>query len=173
VRSLLLLLAGLLIGCPSTDGSNSDDPALDVGTGEIEFEPLSDGDTMTMHIGSQGGYHLEVSARARGIVAGDARNLLDETNPTIEFGIDHNGTSMVLTDPFTQGIDDAPEDAAPWTHELLGREARIDIEFGEDDAWDGETVTLSMTVTDTEGTSIQDSVDVVLEPSPFDENLPG
>ncbi len=170
----LILLLLSLVACPSTDDSNPEGPAVDIGTGELEFEPLADGDELAIILGPQGGYHLEGSLRTMGILTGDPRNLLDETNPTMAFGIDHNGGSILLTGEFTQGIEAAPEDAAPWTHQMLGRQARLDLEFGEDDTLDGETVTFSITITDSEGTVVEDSVDVVLFPHPLNgENAPG
>ena len=63
----LLVGAALLIltqGCAS-----SAIPAVEIGTGEIEFQPLDDGDMLDIIQGPQGGFHLLGSLRVKGIEA--------------------------------------------------------------------------------------------------------
>jgi hypothetical protein len=170
---IALLAALLLAGCP-TEEPPPDGPAVDLGTGELDFEPLADGDRVAIVQGPQGGYHLYGSIRTVGVVAGDSRDLTDPTNPTMAFDVVHAGDSIIAVPPFTQGLDEAPPAQAPWTHWMLGREARLDLLFGEDATLDGETVDFSITVSDTDGTVVQDTVSVELYPHPLNgENAPG
>ena len=173
MRLLTVLL--LLTGCPTAGGPGSGDPndpdgtgepAVDIGTGEIEFVPLEDGDDLALVEGPQGGYHLFGALRCKGIVAGDPDSLAETTNPTMAFGIDHGLDSLIASAPFTQGLDEAPESEDPWTHWMLDREARLNIPLGDDVLLDGETVEFSITITDTDGTVVEDTVSVVLFPSP-------
>lgn len=72
--SALALAAALLVGCPTSapepvlhalpDGATS---ALELGTGESSFVPLTDGGTIELVHGPQGGYHLWVSSWFFGI----------------------------------------------------------------------------------------------------------
>jgi hypothetical protein len=64
------VFATFLIGCSggdgTTKGSDSGEPAgctaqdltVEVGTGELEYEPLEDGDPVTLVYGPQGGWHI-------------------------------------------------------------------------------------------------------------------
>lgn len=170
----LPLILLLLAGCPTADEVPPEGPAIDLGTGELEFEPLADGDELAIVQGSQGGYHLYGSFRVKNVVTGNARDLLEPTNPTMTFDIVHAGESLIASPPFTQGLDDAPEDAAPWTHQTLGREARMTLEFGEDGTLDGEPVDFSIRLEDAEGVTVEDSVRLVLFPHPLNgDNAPG
>lgn len=164
----LLLLAGCPPGATGPDGENPDgeDPAVDIGTGEIEFVPLEDGDRLAIVEGAQGGYHLFGALRCKGLVAGDPDDLGDPDNPTMSFGIDHGSESIVALNQITQGLDEAPESEAPWTHWMLDREARMSIPLGDDVTLDGETVEFSIRITDVEGTVAEDTVSLVLFPSP-------
>ncbi len=175
-RALPPLLGALLLAaCPTVDGEPTPDgPAVDLGTGELDFEPLDDGDELAIVLGSQGGYHLYGSFRSHGVVAGDSRSLTEPTNPTMEFDVVHDGASIIAIPPFTQGIAEAPAEQAPWTHWMLGREARLVLAFGDDVTLDGESVDFSITVTDTDGTVVQDTVSVVLYPHALNgQNAPG
>jgi hypothetical protein len=52
---------------PATTGTATD-WKVDVGTGESEFAPLADGDTVAKQHGPQGGYHVWISLRIDGKV---------------------------------------------------------------------------------------------------------
>ena len=73
-----LLLAGLL-ACSSEADSGSIEAEL--GQGEIEFAPLAEDDTLPYAAGSQGGHHVFISFRARGI---DPERVLVSVETTIE-----------------------------------------------------------------------------------------
>ena len=150
-----------LAGCPSAP----QDPAAELGTGTTEFEALDAGDSVFVVLGPQGGYHIEGSLRVVGIETGDPEDLASAQNPTITFDVLHGGASILTIPPITQGIAEAPPDAAPFTHELLGR--RLILSIGDDAELDGEALTLSVSVQDVGGVFVSDAVDVVGEPHPL------
>ena len=159
-RALPLLTAGLLAGCaPGGDG-----PGLVLGTGEAEFEAITDGDVLQVIRGPQGGYHMLGSLLVKGVEAGDPDDLASNRNPTMSFDVEHNGDSVILLDAFTQGLDEAPSREAPYTHQLVGRFVVLDR---TDSQLDGETVTFSARIDDVNGLSAEASLEVELEPHPF------
>lgn len=68
-RGALAFALGLwLCGCPeSPPPEPSPDMRLEVGTGQQEFTPLADGDTLLIHRGCQGSQHTYVSLRSWGL----------------------------------------------------------------------------------------------------------
>jgi hypothetical protein len=64
-----LALGLLLAGCGATtpEPVPPSDQRLEVGTGRQQFTPLSDGDTLRVQRGCQGGQHVFVSLRAWGL----------------------------------------------------------------------------------------------------------
>lgn len=62
-----LLALALLWGCAST--SPGEEPALELGTGSWRFEPLEDGQEVELVRGAQGGWHVWLSVRVRGMSA--------------------------------------------------------------------------------------------------------
>jgi len=140
------------------------EPAVELGTGEIEFLPLEDGETLEIIQGPQGGFHLLGSIRTKGIEGGDRSNLESPDNPTIRFDVHHEEASLIMIGPITQGLDGAPIRELPFTHQMTGRFAILDI--GSDDVLDGETVDFSVSVLDTHGVEVTDSVTLDLVPHP-------
>jgi hypothetical protein len=61
IRALVITLLAIA-GCggPAIDGP----PAVELGTGLEAFQPLHDGDPITINMGPQGGYHLWAATRA-------------------------------------------------------------------------------------------------------------
>lgn len=156
-------LLGLLValtGCPAGDQS----PGLLIGTGEVEFEPVEDGDVLQVVRGPQGGYHILGSLLVKGVDAGDPNNLTSDRNPTMTFDVFRGGDSIILLDSFTQGLDEAPDSEGPYSHWLVGRFVVLDQ---SDTALDGETVTITARIDDVDGLSAEDEVTVELEPHPF------
>ncbi len=58
----------VLLGCAGA----GDEAVLELGTGEVEFEPLEDYQRVPLVAGPQGGHHLWLSLRAEGLAAGPA-----------------------------------------------------------------------------------------------------
>jgi len=65
VRALLLALPIVLAACDVPDLDR--DPFVQLGTGEVEFVPLEEGDDVGVVHGIQGGDHIWGSARATGV----------------------------------------------------------------------------------------------------------
>ena len=60
-------IALALSGCAEVE------PTLELGTGDRGFEPIEDGQDLPMIEGAQGGWHLWISLRTRGLDPEDAR----------------------------------------------------------------------------------------------------
>lgn len=137
-------------------------PAATLGTGDTSFEPLSDGGSIFVIQGPQGGFHLLGSVLVSGIEPGDSDNLQDPSNPTTTFTvfmgnerIDQGASS------YTQGLDtsDSSED-----YEMIGRLVILDIL--NDDELDGVDIRLAVEVVGTGGNSASDSRMLTAEPHP-------
>ncbi len=63
--ALLAALATLIVGCTGPDLES--DPAVELGTGEVAFESLQDGDALPLVSGLQGGRHIWGAVRVVGI----------------------------------------------------------------------------------------------------------
>ena len=74
-------------GCDRIEPSDDDegDGEVALGTGYEAFEPLDD--DIPIIAGPQGGFHLNLNARVRGLDLGDPDDLLDPENPSTAFGI--------------------------------------------------------------------------------------
>ena len=158
----LLVGAALLILTPGCESSAT--PEVEIGTGEIEFQPLDDGDMLDIIQGPQGGFHLLGSLRVKGIEAGDRSDLESPDNPTVIFAVDHEGVELITIGSITQGLNAAPLSQLPFTHQMTGRFAILDI--AADDELDGETVQFSVSVADSNGVEVFDSVTLNLIPNP-------
>lgn len=62
-----ILLAGLLACADGTPAADSGSFEAELGQGEVEFAPLSEDEALPYAAGSQGGHHVFVSFRARGL----------------------------------------------------------------------------------------------------------
>lgn len=146
------------------------EPAVQLGTGEVVFEPLVDGGEVLVVHGPQGGYHLVGSVRARGIEAGDADRLDAPDNPTVTFRALFGGVDLTLTGQYRQGLDpiapgaDPAADAEGWTHEMVGRLCILDIT--DDDEIAGQTVDFEVEVQDAAGASWSDSLTLTVGKDP-------
>ena len=74
-----LSLIGSMMGCADVVEPNHE---FDVGTGSWRFEALEDGTQVELVRGAQGGWHVWVSVRAKGVQDGDL--LILETQPADE-----------------------------------------------------------------------------------------
>ena len=69
MRAVLLAsaIAGLAFGCAAPPIAEEEAAALEVGTGSWRFEALADGQEVELIRGAQGGWHVWVSFRVRGV----------------------------------------------------------------------------------------------------------
>lgn len=132
------------------------EPEAVVGTGEDQFQPLAEGGDLPIDFGSQGGSHVWGGVRARGIYA---PRRLGADSPNVLFQLtDAAGDVLASIEwgmPFSDG-------GSGWV-EHAGEQVQFAWETGGDAGGEpGEAVTLAVTVTDTCGTTVQDSVGAVL-----------
>lgn len=159
-----LVLLPLLTACPKPDpgpppGACDDlgTPAVTVGTGLDVFTPFEDGADLPFWHGAQGGWHVYGSAQVAGLFVPTSRDYADPDNLLVDFAVtDAAGATLAgysgLPRLFTPNVDDVPE--------LLGERLILSIMAPED--VEGDTVTLSVTVTDACGTTVSDARSGVL-----------
>ena len=140
------------------------EPSVQIGTGDSMFEPLVDGDEITVIQGPQDGYHVLGSVLVTGLIPGDGDDIFDPSNPTQHFQV-HDGDERVdVSNPFAQGLDPSEERGV---FQTLGRFVFLDIE--DDSELEGHTLTLSFSIVDADGLELSTSVDVLAVSSPFNE----
>ncbi|MEQ1565838.1 MAG: hypothetical protein ABMA64_09390 [Myxococcota bacterium] len=170
------LIALALAGCTSEgDGSASGDtgpdlpPAAELGTGDITFVPLVDGDPVDVIFGPQGGYHFNVSLRVQGIWPGNPTDIDDVDNPVVAFHAYVDGESVELqpgASTYKQGIDAVPGE--PGVYQMIGR--RLLLNITNDDQLDGVETLIDVDVTDRDGVTLHDERTIVAVPSPFNND---
>ncbi|MFT7522102.1 MAG: hypothetical protein ACI9MC_004254 [Kiritimatiellia bacterium] len=143
------------------------EPLIAIGSGELDWLQMTDGDEIEVVYGPQGGYHFYGSVRLANIEAGDASNVESSLNPTTRFEAWVDDTPLVMIEPFTQGYDLAAEDAEPFTHELTGRLVIIDID--DDDEINGKDVRFEVTVTDHLGQVHRDVRNLLVVPNQYND----
>lgn len=144
------------------------DPALELGTGDIEFVPIADGDTVFVVFGPQGGYHINSSLRVQGIDNGEPTDVDDPDNPVTSFAATLDGVSLNLSGDATdykQGIDPVPGE--PGVYEMIGR--RLLLNITDDAQLDGKTIEMTVHVEDKDGVALDDTRTVVCVPDPFND----
>ena len=135
-----------------------------MGTGEWDWEPLEDGQEIDVIQGPQGGFHLLGSVRVAGIAAGTADDLGDPDNPTTRFWVMHEGVDLAPSSVFIQGLDASPQDASPFTHQMVGRFVIMDI--AADDELDGVEIAFDVSVEDVDGVRVLRGDDAHRRPAP-------
>ena len=155
----------LTLGSLAASGCQPPEPSFELGTGELEFEALADGDEILVIHGPQGGYHLLGSLRAVGIEAGNHDDLGDPQNPTMQLEVEHDGRQLVVNGTFTQGMVPTSPPDPTWSHQSLGRLAILDI--ADDSELDGEEVLFSAQITPTSGPIFMDSHTLTVVPHPL------
>lgn len=155
--------AALLCACGDDTGGFTADagpPTIELGSGQIEFESLVDGDSIFIVQGPQDGYHFFGSLRATNVNAGDVSSLGAPDNPTTTFEI-HVGTDQVdaKASTYMQGLELSERGA-----EMVGRTVILDIQ--DDSELDGATVRFVVRVDDVDGVSVSDERSLVAVPHP-------
>ena len=143
------MLLGLL-GCTPVE------PDLELGAGDIAFEPLDNGDPIDVIHGPQGGFHVLGSVRVNGIDPGDPNDLQSPRNPTVTFTVTADGDNQLVDafSSFTQGLRASPDDG--WQHQMLGR--FLILEITDDDELHGRTLEIGVELTDADGTVLTDAL---------------
>lgn len=140
-------------GADTDTGTNpacfTDDPTAEIGTGETAFEPLTDGQTVYMQHGAQGGEHILGSLRVWHM----------SQIVTVHYTItrDDNGT-VVSDQTFRVAMIEEPDCAYmyPGMYGYLG----LTSEYTQ--SLQNAHVTLQMDATDSDGRTASDSIGVVI-----------
>lgn len=126
-------------------GNDAGPPQAEIGTGDTAFEPLVDGQTVDLHMGCQGGYHVWGSVRARN---------LDPRSPVLDFTMTRvldGGPTDVLYAPIHVRSTLTQEGTTDWYdgYAYTLRVASPDLVLDED-------VVVGVTVTDRTGLQASD-----------------
>lgn len=159
-----------LLACAGTSDTTPPPPlppGVSLGTGIETYVPIEDGDPITITFGPQGGYHLDGSLRAQGIVVGDADDLTHPGNPLTVFrvwdatGDPISGLEGAEEIQYREGLDPTAEAGV---FEMVGR--RIFLDIPSDDAIVGTTIEVEVEIEDVDGTVVIDrhALDAVAHP---------
>lgn len=154
MRSLYCIFAVLAAGCPS---KNNGDASVELGTGTTDFIPLSDGDELEVVPGPQGGFHFHVHARMTGLDPGDPSMPGLLANPSTTFAAFEASGEQVdfMFPPYRLGYVDIGGDQ----FELpSGRILQLDDDRVQ--SIYGQSVRLTLSVSDTDGRSAETEVTV-------------
>jgi hypothetical protein len=158
-----LLTALLLGGCAGE--VIEVDPNVVLGTGEITFEPIVEGQDLEFILGPQGGYHFLASMRVQGVAAGDPADRTFSGNPTTTFTafLVEDGSRIDLdASSYTQGLEPLPDGV---TYQMVGRLLILDIRDCAD--LENRDVRIEVEVRDDAGVVVRDARTVRAVPSPF------
>jgi hypothetical protein len=161
----LLFLALFSFACggsemPAEDCPTHDSASFELGTGQLEFQPIADGQPLAINSGPQGGCHFFLSLRTNGFAASGFRLHYEvfyaETN-----------ASTGSTSSFTARLRPAAESG---TCENLGTTAFLLKPWDMED----QRVTIAVDVEDAEGRTASERRTVVADwPSTLDTNACG
>ncbi len=128
LRASLPLL--FLVSCLSTLSACGEDPpsgpaVLEIGTGALDFEPLTRGQELSLVAGIQGGYHFVINARMQNLLPGDPSSPNALGNPQTRFSIYLEDGSRVdnMAPPYRLGYRSA---ADGWFEMPSGRILQLD-----------------------------------------------
>lgn len=150
-----IALLGVLFAACGGDGVASADAGealVELGSGDVEFEALTDGTTIQIIQGPQGGFHFLGSVRVRGISPGDPDDLSDPGNPITEFRVFQSGVRVdSRASRYQQGL----VTIGPGEFEMIGRLIILDI--ANDSILDGAEVRFEVEVTGMLGANASDT----------------
>jgi len=164
---IFLGLTLVVAGCGDDGGGGT--AIVQVGTGTIDFEPLSENDELDVIAGPQGGHHFIVHARAKNIIPGDASIPGLEANPrTIFQAFTEAGTQIdLMFPPYTLGYRRAGE----WLVLPSGRILQVDDDVVP--SLIGQRMRITLQVTDANGNRGNDEVWVRVTEGPLPDNDAG
>lgn len=142
----LALLGGVLLaGC----GGEAAAPFFEVGTGESAFEALGEGATVPLIHGPQGGYHVWIGVRHRGLGPGDIVLEYGAVDPVTGEGLMFPGLRAVEADVDPEAV----SQAAGLVGFLLEDEPAV---------YAGRSITLEARGSDEAGNAMNDARSVVV-----------
>ena len=133
---------------PVLDAGDGGEPAIELGSGESSFEPAASGEERTLYAGTQGGHHLWLSVRMRGLDPNHVRMLLDVVPeaPAAPAHTDIELRFMERSDP----DDDLPFEFVGWPARVLNPECAV-----------GKPVQLRVKLSDRSGHSVSAELELV------------
>ncbi len=160
MRRLLVLGLFAATACGAPEG------ALTLGTGLDRFDPLSEGASLEIVAGIQGGYHATLSLQAQGIEPGEVGRFHD-TNPVIDFDVYDDGVRIDVSEALAFGLE--PDESDDTKFVALGRRVVFANEAVEPLAgMEGRPLTVEVFLEDMNGTALSARVDVVAAPYALD-----
>ena len=126
------------------------DATIALGTGEEQFVPIANGDSVLFEQGTQGLFHLFGSLSLTGIVPGDVSDFSDPTNPTVSISVTHQGEIIGGYQSLPRPLDVGPNG----TLTLIGDIVLLDIHSLSEA--DGLEVTMTSEILDYCGTQLSD-----------------
>ena len=148
--SIAVLIAATAACSARAEGPDAGPPSLEIGTGTRGFETLSDGDSIFIVQGPQGGYHFFGSLRAQNIDPGDSEDLSDPQNPQTTFEAFVEDIRVdAMASSYRQGLE-----ATGGFAQMVGRQVILDIL--DDEELDGITVRFSVAIEDAAGVQLHD-----------------
>jgi hypothetical protein len=149
MRRAALLLGVLCLSC-GNDAVDTVPPALELGTGEWQFEPMIAAQRVQLVGGTQGGYHVWLSVRAQGFVGERLRMQLD---------LRSDGPAPLAHSDLEIGFDPVDDEASPASDRLehVGWPAQLL------DPWCAveKTLTIDVTVSDRHGHSASAALAII------------
>lgn len=126
ILPLLCLLTSGLAACG--DDPPSGPGVIEIGTGALDFEPLTEGQELGIVAGPQGGYHFIINARMQNFLAGDPSSVNALGNPLTRFAIymDDGRRVDIMGVPYRLGYREGDDD---WFELPSGRILQLDDEL--------------------------------------------
>ena len=131
------------------DAADSALTSVELGSGESAFEPVVDGQHLTLYAGTQGGHHVWLSYRVQGLMPDDVRMQLDVV-PMPPARPAHSDVRLDL-DPTADGT--AGYEFIGWPAQILDPECAV-----------GRVVSISLTLTDSRGKQASGAMNVIPDP---------
>ena len=137
IRALPLTL---LAACPGPPECEAGAPTAALGTGDVDFVPIAEGDTIPLYYGAQGGVHVYGSVRVTGLAIRANMALNNPDTPKVTFQV-RDGDGDVIGG-YAQLPRQFRRDGDAWS--LVGEQLILDLE--EPSA--GMPLTLDFSATD-------------------------
>ncbi len=120
---LFVLISGVLAACG--DDPPSGPGTIEIGSGALEFVPITDGQELEIVAGVQGGYHFVINARMQNLIPGDPSMPNALGNPQTRFSIYLEDGQRVdnMSPPYRLGYRSAADE---WRELPSGRILQLD-----------------------------------------------
>lgn len=159
---IALVCVSTTVGC-GVEGE-AEGPAVIIGTGEVNFEPLADMQELQLVAGPQGGYHFVANARIQDLDPGTPSMPGLLSNPSTTFSLYREDGSRIDAEGPASRLGYAPSDDG-WYELPSGRILEVSQKLVKEDqivpAIYSERVRIQVEVLDAEGTEVSAEVWVI------------